>query len=1069
MKNNPKKTKVQNVTKRDDKLFYPEFENEPYPSLIDLQVDSYKEFMEGDLSALFNEISPIEDFNNEKYQLKFKDYYFEKPEADAHESVSQNLTYQAALNAEVELVDKETGEVKEQDIFLGDFPMMTEKGTFIINGVERVVVNQIIRSFGVIFVKEKRKSRDLFGAKIIPNRGAWLEFETSNRNVVSVRIDRKRKIAATTLLRILGYPTDDDIRELFADLDFDEDHNYLEETLEKDPSSNAEEAYVELYKKIRPGDMTTAESAKEFLEKTFFDLSRYNLSDAGRYKLNQRLGLDFENSIENRTLKEEDVIATMREIFRLNNDPEAEEDDIDHLSNRRVRTVGELVADKVRVGFLRMQRIAQDRMSVSDQKTVTPATLVNARPITAVLQEFFASSALSQFMNQTNPLAELEHKRTLSATGPGGLSRERAGFEVRDVHSSHYGRIGPVQTPEGPNIGLVNYLAGFSRINKFGFIETPYRKVVKKGKGMSVTDEIEYLDALEEEKNSIIPATHDILEEGKLTDDKYVGRTGGDVQIIEKEDVDFVEVSPRQILSISTSLIPFLENTDGARALMAANMQRQATPLIKPEAPIVGTGMEKKALIDSGQVIVAKQSGEVKEVTSSKIVIETGKGEKTAYHLNNFIRSNQSTCIHHRPAVEQGDKVKKDQVIADNMNSDNGELALGQNLLVAFMSWGGANYEDAIVISEDVVKEDRYTSVHIEEYQIEVRETRLGKEKITRDIPNVSEEALRNLDENGIVRIGAEISAGDILIGKISPKGEVELSAEEKLLRAIFGEKAKDVKDSSMRLPHGENGKVVGVKIFSKSQGDELDAGVYQKIKVQVAQKRNLKVGDKLVGRHGNKGVVAKILPREDMPMLEDGTPVEIVLNPLGVISRMNLGQIFELHLSWAAQHLGYRPITPAFDGPTWPMIQKELEKAGFDKSGKIQLYDGRTGDPFDTKTAIGYIYILKLLHLVEDKMHARSIGPYSIVTQQPLGGKAQFGGQRFGEMEVWALEAYGAAHFLQEMLTLKSDDIIGRSKAYKSIIKGEEISEPKSPESFNVLINELQALGLKVDLLSKD
>ncbi len=1054
------------MPKTKEKYFFGKPKKEPYPSLVDLQLDSYNNFLTEGLKDLFAEISPIEDFGSEKYELNFSDFSFEKPEVTVHEAVIHNLTYQAALNVKVALTDKETGEVKEQEVFIGDFPMMTKQGTFIINGVERVIVNQIIRSFGVIFVKEERKSRKLFGAKIIPNRGAWLELETNNKDIISVRVDRKRKITVTTLLRVLGYGSDDEIRELFKDIKMDPEHNYLETTLEKDPASNADDGYKEIYKKIRPGDMTSAENAKEFLEKTFFDLRRYDLSAAGRYKLNQRLGLDFKNNITNRVLKKEDLVETIREIVRLNNDPEAEEDDIDHLSNRRVRTVGELVRDKVRVGFLRMERIVQDRMSIADPKTVTPALLINARPIIAVLQEFFASSALSQFMNQTNPLAELEHKRTLSATGPGGLSRERAGFEVRDVHTSHYGRICPIQTPEGQNIGLVNYLAGFARINKYGFIETPYRKIVQRGRTMVVTDEIEYLDAAESERHAIISATPQINQEGKLTEKQYVARRGGEIEIVRAKEVSYIEVSPRQILSVSAALIPFLENTDGARALMAANMQRQATPLIRPERPLVATGLESKAALDSGQVVVTEAPGTVSEVTNEKIIVKEARNKIREYQLNNFIRSNQSTCIHHRPIVSKGDTVKNNQVIADNMSTKDGELALGQNLLVAFMSWDGANYEDAIVISEDVVKQDRFTSIHIEEYQIDVRETRLGQEKVTRDIPNVGEEALRNLDENGIVRLGAELHSGDILVGKISPKGEMELSAEERLLRAIFGEKAKDVKDSSLKLPHGERGKVVDTKIFSRAAGDELEAGVYQKVKIWVAQQRNLRVGDKLAGRHGNKGVIAKILPREDIPMLEDGRPVDIILNPLGIIGRMNLGQVFEVHLGQAAKKRGYRPVTPVFEGPSWPMIQKELEEAGLERNGKIQLYDGRTGDPFDTKTVVGYIYVMKLLHLVEDKMHARSIGPYSIVTQQPLGGKAQFGGQRFGEMEVWALEAHGAAYFLQELLTVKSDDIVGRAQAYKAIIKGEQIEGPKAPESFNVLIQELQALGLKVELL---
>ena len=1051
-----------------EKYFFAKPKKEPYPSLIDLQLESYQNFLTEGLKDLFAEISPIEDFSSEKYQLHFGDFFFEKPEVGVDESISHNLTYQAALNVNIGLTNKETGEAKEQDVFIGDFPMMTKRGTFIINGIERVIANQIIRSFGVIFVKEKRKVRKLFGAKVIPNRGAWLEFETNNKDIISVRIDRKRKIAATALLRVLGYSTDDQIRELFKDAKVDQDHNYIEETLAKDPSSNTGEGCKEVYKKIRPGDMTTAENAKEFLEKTFFDLKRYDLSAAGRYKLNQRLGLDFKNDIKGRVLKKEDIVETIKEIIRLNNDPEAEEDDIDHLSNRRVRTVGELVRDKVRIGFLRMERIAQDRMTLADSREVTPALLVNARPIIAVLQEFFASSALSQFMNQTNPLAELEHKRTLSATGPGGLSRERAGFEVRDVHASHYGRICPIQTPEGQNIGLVNYLAGFSRINKYGFVETPYRRIKKKGQKMIITDEIEYFDAAEEEKHAIISATHKTNLEEKLTEKRYLARRGGKIEVVRTKEVEYIEVSPRQILSVSAALIPFLENTDGARALMAANMQRQATPLIKPEPPMVATGLERKAALDSGQVVVAEKAGKVEEVANEKVVIRESDGKKKKYQLDTFVRSNQSTCIHYRPIVAIGDQVKAGQPLADNMSTKDGELALGQNLLVAFMSWDGANYEDAIVVSEKVVKDDRFTSIHIEEHDIDVRETRLGQEKVTRDIPNVSEEALRNLDENGIIRLGAEINAGDILVGKISPKGEMELSAEERLLRAIFGEKAKDVKDSSLRLPHGERGKVVGIKLFTKAEGDELEAGVYQKVKIWVAQQRSLKVGDKLAGRHGNKGVIAKILPEEDMPMQEDGTPIDVLLNPLGIIGRMNLGQVFEVHLSLAAKKLGYRPMTPCFEGPTWPMVQKELIKAGFSKSGKVQLHDGRTGDSFDTKTTIGYIYVLKLLHLVEDKMHARSIGPYSIVTQQPLGGKAQFGGQRFGEMEVWALEAHGAAHFLQELLTIKSDDIAGRAQTYKAIIRGDRIEEPKAPESFNVLLKELQALGLKVELLQE-
>ncbi len=1039
----------------------------PLPDLIEVQTKSYDWFFKEGIRELLDEINPVEDFTGKLLKLDFLSTSLETPRYDEDTTRNKNLTYQSSLKCHVRLTNKVTGKIKESDIFLGDFPLMTDRGTFIINGIERVVVSQIVRSFGVLFVANEIGDKHFFGAKIIPSRGAWLEFETSQRDVIYVKVDRKRKILISTFLRSLGLNTDQIIKA-FEGVNDNADHDYIKATLGRDTAKTYEEALVEVYKRIRPGDLATADTAKTFLEAMFFNPKRYDLGKVGRYKVNRRLGLNVENELKNRILRIEDVVEVIREIIRLNNDPTAEPDDVDHLKNRRVRAVGELVQGKVRVGFLRMERIIKDRMSVLDPDTVTANQLINARPIAAVLQEFYASSQMSQFMNQTNPLAELEHKRCLSATGPGGLSRERAGFEVRDVHSSHYGRICPIETPEGPNIGLVGYMASYAKINEYGFLETPYL-VVEEGKNKKprVTNKLIYLDADAEEKSIIAPASSKFDKDGYFLESRTIVRRLGLPQIERTNKIQYVDVSPKQTVSLSTALIPFVEHDDATRASMGSNMERQAVPLVRPQAPVIGTGMEEAAAKDSGQCLYSKIDGTVTDVSAAEISIQQKNGQKESYRLKKFLRSNQGTCLNQAPAVSVGDKVKNGQIIADSSATEQGELALGKNVLVGFMSFRGANFEDAIIISQKLVRNDVYTSVHIEKYSLEVRDTKLGPELLTRDIPNVGEEALANLDEQGIVRIGAEISAGDILVGKISPKGETELSAEEKLLRAIFGEKAKDVKDTSLRLPHGEYGRVVDIKIFSKESGDELPAGVYQMVEVAVAQLRKIQIGDKLAGRHGNKGVISVVLPEEEMPFLADGTPLDIVLNPLGVISRMNLGQILETHLGWAAQRLNYKVAVPVFEGVEYPTIQAELVKAGLPADGKVQLYDGRTGNPFDQKTTVGIIYMMKLCHMVDDKMHARSTGPYSMVTQQPLGGKAQFGGQRFGEMEVWALEAYGAAHSLQEILTIKSDDVIGRSKAYESIIKGEPIQKPQIPASFYVLVKELQSLGLNVEMLT--
>lgn len=1010
-------------------------------------------------------MSPVEDFTGKLFSLEFGKYSLDTPKYDEKTAKSKNLTFKAPLRCEIILKNKLSGRTKSSEVFLGDFPLMTERGTFIINGVERVVVSQIVRSSGVLFIAEDAGGRNLFGAKLSPNRGAWLEFETNTRDVISVKVDRKRRIPVTTFLRALGKFDDKQILELFKDVDTDKDHQYIASTLARDPAVDYDEAVVEVYKRIRPGDLVTVETAESFIQNIFFNYKRYDIGRVGRYKMNQRLEMNVPNTEKNRVLRIEDIVETVKEIIRLNNDPNAKPDDVDHLKNRRVRAVGELVRDKIRVGLLRMERIIKDRMSqVVEPDDVNPITLINSRPVAAVLQEFFASSQMSQFMLQTNPLAELEHKRTLSATGPGGLSREHASFDVRDVHRSHYGRICPITTPEGQNIGLVGYLAAPARVNEYGFIETAYRKVEIKDDRARVTSKIEYLDAFEEEKYVVAPFSTKLDEKGFFVDEKIVARKSGDPLLMSATSVNYIDVSPQQIVSISTALIPFIEHDEAVRASMGSNMQRQAVPLVKPQSPIVGTGMES-SVKDSGQLLVSEEDGIVESVDGNQIILKSSEGKRT-YNLLKFTRSNQSTCINQRAIVKIGQKVKKGEVIADSSASENGELAIGQNVVVAYMSWGGFNYEDAIIVSERLMKDDRFTSIHIEKYSSEVRETKLGPELVTRDIPNVGDEALSNLDEQGVIRIGAEVSPGDILIGKITPRGETELTAEEKLLRAIFGEKAKDVKDSSLRLPHGERGRVVGIKIFSKSNGDELPAGVYQQIEVSIAQLRKITVGDKIAGRHGNKGVISVCLPEEDMPFLPDGTPIDIILNPLGVISRMNLGQILETHLGWAAKKLNYKVATPAFYGVSVDEISKELKKAELPENGKIQLRDGQSGESYDQETTVGINYILKLIHLVDDKMHARSTGPYSMVTQQPLGGKAQFGGQRFGEMEVWALEAYGAAHSLQEMLTIKSDDVVGRAKAYEAIIKGEKISKPNIPASFSVLVRELQSLGLNVDVI---
>ena len=1100
----------------------------PIPDLIELQLRSYNWFVEKGLRDLLDEISPIQDFTGKSMDLHFNKYDFGDPKYDQLECRARDLTYSRPLYVEVELHIKETGEQLQQRVYMGDFPAMTERGTFIINGAERVVVSQLVRSPGVYYTstEDAATGRHLFSAKVIPNRGAWLEFETAAKNQLYVKVDRKRKLEATKLLRAVGYETNDEILALFAGVDKGE-ISFISETLEKDTTTTRMEALIEVYKKLRPGDPPTGDNAEKLVESLFFNFRRYDLGRVGRYKFNKKLGpvadrMGIKLPELERTITKEDIAAIVGHLVELDNG-RGSADDIDHLGNRRIRANGELIQNAFRVGLLRMERVVKERMTIQEPDKATPNVLVNIRPVVAAMKEFFGGSQLSQFMDQTNPLAELTSKRRLSALGPGGLSRERAGFDVRDVHHSHYGRICPIETPEGPNIGLIGSLATYGRINEYGFIETPYRKVKRtvdykdkdilteiadadvvteggrvvlekgntftpkaaeelkkqKAKGFPVkprvTDEIEYLAAYDEEERYVAQANAALTEEGYFVDERVPARHGEKFPEARPQQIDYMDVSPKQVVSVATSLIPFLEHDDANRALMGSNMQRQAVPLLEPESPIVGTGMEARAAQDSGQVIVARGAGVITSVTADRIIIEEDAGDLKEYRLEKFVRSNQGTCINHRPVVEVGMRVGENAVLADSSSTQEGELALGRNILVAFMSWEGGNYEDAIVVSDRLVREDLFTSIHIEKHELESRDTKLGPEEITRDIPNVGEESLKDLDEDGVVYIGAEVQPGDILVGKITPKGETELTAEERLLRAIFGEKAREVKDSSLRLPHGERGKVVDIREFNRDNGDELPPGVNRLIRVGVAAKRKISVGDKMAGRHGNKGVVAKILPQEDMPFLPDGTPVDIILNPLGVPSRMNIGQILETHLGWALHERGkkenrtIKAATAVFDGATEDQIEQELIDAGLPVTGKTRLRDGRNGEAFDREVTVGYIYMLKLHHLVEDKIHARSTGPYSLITQQPLGGKAQFGGQRFGEMEVWALEAYGAANILQELLTVKSDDVMGRVQTYEAIVKGEDIQAPGVPESFKVLIKELQSLGLNVEILNEN
>jgi len=1044
----------------------------PVPDLIEIQTDSYKWFLKEGLAELFDEINPVTDFIGRDLELYFEDYYLDEPKFSELESREKNITFEAPLRVKMRLINKKSKRSLDQEVFLGDFPLMTDRGTFIINGIERVVVSQLIRSAGVMFTAEFIKGKKCYGAKVIPNRGAWLEIETDINKVIWVRIDRKRKVAITSLLRAFGYETDEELIKLFADVDLvknSDEKTFIEATIEKDAAKNEAEGLQEVYRRIRPGDLASVDNARQLIHSMFFRFDRYDFGRVGRYKLNRRFNIDLSSTDKaNRILRKEDLVLIVKEAIRLNITKEIE-DDIDHLGNRRIRAVGGLVQNRFRVGLARMERIIKDRMSTSDVASLTPSKLVNARPVIGVIREFFMSSQLSQFMDQTNPLAELEHKRRLSAMGPGGLTRERAGFDVRDVHATHYGRICPIATPEGPNIGLVGHLASYAYLNSYGFLETPYRKVIHDKRGSHATSDIVYLDAFEEEKYITVDATIPMDKDGYFIVNKFEVRKNGQPGMSEVDKIDFVGIAPNQIISIATSLIPFMEHNDGQRSLMGTNMQRQAVPLIKSETPIVGTGMEAKAARDSGHVILATEDGVITKMDAGKIELQNKKGESIVYNLNKFLRSNSSTCINQHPVVEIGQKVKKGDILSDGPAIDNGELSLGRNVLVAFMTWEGFNYEDAVIISERMVKDDIFSSIHIENYTIDVRDTKLGPELITNDIPNISEEKLKNLDEEGIINIGAQVSSGDILVGKITPKGETTLSAEEKLLRAIFGEKAKDVRDSSLYLEHGEHGKVVDIKIFSRENGDKLSAGVLKSIQIAVANLRKIQVGDKMSGRHGNKGVISRVVPAEDMPYMADGTPIDVVLSPLGIISRMNLGQLLETHMGFAANKLGYKVVTPALNGITEAQIKSELKAAGLPEDGKVILYDGKTGLPYDHKITVGHKYLLKLNHMVEDKIHQRAIGPYSLITQQPLGGKAQFGGQRFGEMEVWALEGYGAAHTLQEMLTIKSDDVPGRSKAYEAIIKGEEIEKLNVPESFNVLIRELKGLGLNVELLNEE
>ena len=1138
----------------------------PMPHLIDIQKSSYDWFIKEGLREIFHDISPIKDFTG-NLELSFENFELGKPKYDVEECKERDESYSAPMNVKVRLVYKDTGEIKESSVFMGDFPLMTETGTFVINGAERVIVSQLVRSPGVYYaVNMDPSGKKIYGTTVIPNRGAWIEYETDINDVIYARVDRTRKLPATVLLRALGLSSNEEIISLFGE------HPFVMATLEKDTTNNRDEALIEIYKKLRPGEPPTLENATQLIESTFFDNKRYDLAGVGRYKLNIKLGwrnrlqgnviaeplvdmetgeiilpagtkmteenLDkveasgvyaeqglckikikfkdqdmdmlFTTGIDEkiRTVTVEDVLASFNYLLNLM-DGHGTGDDIDHLGNRRVRCVGELLQNQFRIGLARMERVVKERMTIQDTEVITPQALINIRPVVAAIKEFFGSSQLSQFMDQNNPLAELTHKRRLSALGPGGLSRERAGYEVRDVHNSHYGRMCPIETPEGPNIGLIGSLSTFAVINKYGFMETPYRRVDKENN--CVTNDVRYMTADVEDRFIIAQANEPLDENGYFLGDRVTARAKDDVLSLAPSQVDYMDVSPKQVVSIATALIPFLENDDANRALMGANMQRQAVPLLCTQAPVIGTGMEYKVAVDSGVCVLAKRAGVVERVVGNEIRVRAENGEVDTYPLLKFKRSNQGTCVNQRPIVNKGDKVVEKQVLADGPATDHGELALGHNVIVAYMPWEGYNYEDAILLNEDLIKADVFTSIHIEEYDCDARDTKLGKEEITREIPNVSEEALKDLDERGIIRIGAEVRPGDILVGKVTPKGETELTAEERLLRAIFGEKAREVRDSSLRVPHGEAGKIVSVKVFSRENGDELPPGVNEQVRVHIAQKRKISEGDKMAGRHGNKGVVSRIMAREDMPFLPSGEPVHIVLNPLGVPSRMNIGQILENHLGWAARTLGMQiandaeglveklakygydvekdgmPETveidkfgdqsvravqisvPVFDGAHEKDISEALELAGIDQTAKTTLYDGRTGEPFDNKVTVGLTYMLKLHHLVDDKIHARSTGPYSLVTQQPLGGKAQFGGQRFGEMEVWALEAYGAAYTLQEILTVKSDDVVGRVKTYEAIVKGENVPDPGIPESFKVLVKELQSIGLDIKVLNED
>ena len=1029
------------------------------PNLVEPQLKSFDWIIKEGLKEVFMEIFPIDDYSNKKFRLEFINFEIDKPKITEYYAKENRLSYDTPLRATVRLKNKSTGSEKEQEIFLTDFPMMTDHGTFIVNGIERVVVSQLARSFGVFFTAQEIKGKKYFGAKIIPARGAWIEIESEVDGVIYVKIDRKRKFPITSFLRILGARFDKDMLSLFANNKFAKKTINL--SLEADSAKIIDEAYIEIYKKLRDGDLATAHHAKEFID-SIFSPDRYDISNVGRYRFNQRFKKAVsESEIERKTISLDDIVSIVSHIIILNNTPYAEPDDIDHLGFRRVRYVGEMLQQKIRIGMSRIKRNIQDRMSTVDSETALPAQFINPRPLQASIKEFFATGQLSKFMSQQNILAELEDIRMLSALGPGGLDRKRAGFEVRDVHTSHYGRLCPIHTPEGPNIGLILRLATYARVNKFGMIETPYAKVENE----KITDEILYLNAHEEENYNIAHAATKYDKDRNITEDFVEVRKNGEPNLVAKKDIHFIDIATNQAFSVATSMIPFLEHNNAARASMGSNMQKQAVPPIVPEAPLVATGIEDGAARDTGRIVISKTDGIVKFVDAKKIIVENNKKEKTQYDLINFSRTNDFSAFHQRPAVSLDDKVKKGDLLADTSSSSNGQIALGHNVRVAFMPWFGANYEDAIILSERLVKNSKFTSIRMNELDVSVRDTKLGPEITTHDIPNVGETKLKNLDEDGIVRIGAEVRAGDILVGKVTPKGESQLTPEERLLRSIFGEKAKDVKDTSLRLEGGKRGRVIGVKIFSRKKGDSLESGVIKRIHITIAQIRNVSVGDKLAGRHGNKGVISKILPEEDMPYSEDGEPIDVILTPLGVPSRMNLGQILELHLGLAANTLNYQAIVPSFTGADEKEIKEELKKAGFKEDGKMKLHDGRTGEEFDQDISVGYMYIMKLQHMVEDKVHMRSIGPYSLITQQPLGGKAQSGGQRFGEMEVWALLGYGAAYTLREMLTVKSDDILGRSEVFDAIIKNEQIRNPHIPAAFNVLLNNLRGLALNIQL----